>query len=86
MSERKVRAYLAPWRSEHGQAHAGGGRSLKNKPWVAAMVATLKRSGRRSHYRLRKQIVEPVSDQAEQGQSFRQFLLGGSRRSEENGR
>jgi hypothetical protein len=33
------------------------------------------RAGKRSRYRLRKQIVEPVFGQIKQGRSFRQFLL-----------
>jgi len=41
------------------------------------MRATLKRAGRRSRYRLRKQIVEPVFGQIKQARGFRQFLLRG---------
>lgn len=41
------------------------------------MAATLKRAGRRSHYRLRKQVVEPVFGQIKQARGFRQFLLRG---------
>jgi len=37
----------------------------------------LKRAGRRSRYRLRKQIVEPVFGQIKQARGFRQFLLRG---------
>jgi hypothetical protein len=41
-------------------------------------VATkLKRAGRRSRYRLRKQIVEPVFGQIKHARGFRQFLLRG---------
>jgi hypothetical protein len=37
----------------------------------------LKRAGRRSRYRLRKQVVEPVFGQIKQARGFRQFLLRG---------
>jgi IS5 family transposase len=41
------------------------------------MATKLKRGGRRSRYRLRKQIVEPVFGQIKQARGFRQFLLRG---------
>jgi len=41
------------------------------------MTTKLKRAGRRSRYRLRKQIVEPVFGQIKQARGFRQFLLRG---------
>lgn len=41
------------------------------------MATTLKRAGRRSRYRLRKQTVEPVFGQIKQARGFRQFLLRG---------
>ena len=44
---------------------------------MAAMAKTLKRAGRRSRYRLRKQVVEPVFGQIKQARGFRQFLLRG---------
>ncbi|GEL43369.1 hypothetical protein MEX01_39600 [Methylorubrum extorquens] len=39
------------------------------------MAARLKRAGRRSRYRLRKQVVEPVFGQIKQARGFRQFLM-----------
>jgi transposase len=77
MAERKVRAYLPPGRGKHGEGHAGGERTLKTKPLMAAMAQKLKRAGRRSRYRLRKQVVEPVFGQIKQARGFRQFLLRG---------
>jgi transposase len=77
MVERKIEAYLAPGRSKHKDAHAGGKRRLKHKPLMIAMASKLKRAGRRSRYRLRKQIVEPVFGQIKQARGFRQFLLRG---------
>ena len=43
------------------------------------MAATLKRAGRRSRYRWRKQTVEPVLGQIKQARGFRQFLRRGLR-------
>ena len=77
MAERGVRAYLAPGRAKHGQDHAGGMRTFKDKPLMAAMAQTLRRGGRRSRYRLRKQVVEPVFGPIKQARSFRQLLLRG---------
>lgn len=77
MEERKIRAYLSPGRSKHWVEQASGERRFKNKPRMAAMAATLKRGGRRSRYRLRKQTVEPVFGQIKQPRGFRQFLLRG---------
>jgi transposase len=77
MAERKVRAYLPPGRSKHGKGQAGGERTLKTKPLMSAMAQKLKRAGRRSRYRLRKQTVEPVFGQIKQARGFRQFLLRG---------
>jgi len=77
MAEREIKAYLPPGRSKHGKGHAAGDRSLKDKPLMAAMAKTLKRAGRRSRYRLRKQTVEPVFGQIKQARGFRQLLLRG---------
>ncbi|PXW55520.1 DDE family transposase [Methylobacterium sp. B4] len=41
------------------------------------MAARLKRAGRRSRYRLRKQAVEPVFGQIKPARGFRQFLMRG---------
>jgi transposase len=77
MAERKVRAYLPPSRRKHGESDAGGERTLKTKPLMAAMARKLKRAGHRSRYRFRKQTVEPVFGQIKQARGFRQFLLRG---------
>jgi transposase len=76
MAQRRIRAYLTPARQAHGAAHPAQKRSPK-KPLTIAMAATLKRAGRRSRYRLRKQTVEPVFGQIKQARGFRQFLLRG---------
>jgi hypothetical protein len=44
---------------------------------MIAMARKLRRAGHRSRYRLRKQVVEPVSGQIKQARGFRQFLLRG---------
>ena len=44
---------------------------------MSAMARMLKRAGRRSRDRLRKQGVEPVFGQMKQARGFRQFLLRG---------
>jgi hypothetical protein len=41
------------------------------------MATKLKRAGRRSRYRLRKQVVEPVFGQIKHARGLRQFLLCG---------
>jgi len=73
LAARGVRAYLATGRAKHpaeGKRHLTG-------PLTQAMRNKLKRAGRRSRYRLRKQIVEPVFGQIKQARGFRQFLLRG---------
>jgi transposase len=77
MASRRIRPYLAPGRAKHGQAHSAGDKRFKNSPRMSAMAATLKRAGRRSRYRLRKQVVEPVFGQIKQARGFRQLLLRG---------
>ena len=77
LAERKIAAFLAPGRSKHGAAGAGGARRLTDKPLMAAMAKKLKRAGRRSRSRLRKQTVEPVFGRIKHARGFRQFLLRG---------
>lgn len=77
LAARGIRGYLAPGRAAHGAPDASGHRRLKPGSRMAAMAARLKRAGRRSRYRLRKQTVEPVIGQIKQARGFRQFLLRG---------
>jgi transposase len=77
MASRGIRTYLAPGRAKHGQDHSAGDKRFRNSPRMSAMAATLKRAGRRSRYRLRKQVVEPVFGQIKQARGFRQLLLRG---------
>jgi transposase len=77
LARRRIAAYLAPGRARHSQAHAAGPRRWPKGSRKAAMATKLKRAGRRSRYRLRKQIVEPVFGQIKHARGFRQFLLRG---------
>ena len=77
MAERRVRAYLSPGRIRHGETRLAAGRVLKRKPRMQAMADTIRKAGRRSRYRLRKQVVEPVFGHIKQARGFRQFLLRG---------
>jgi transposase len=77
VARRRINAFLAPGRARHGEPHAGGRRRWRNGSRVAAMATKLRRAGRRSRYRLRKQIVEPVFGQIKHARGFRQFLLRG---------
>lgn len=77
LARRRIRAYVAPGRVRHGQTNAAGERRWRQTSRIAAMAAKLKRAGRRSRYRLRKQIVESVFGQIKHARGFRQFLLRG---------
>jgi transposase len=77
MADRRVKAYLSPGRIRHDDTNPTAGRVLKRKPLMQAMADTIRRAGRRSRYRLRKQVVEPVFGQIKQARGFRQFLLRG---------
>ncbi len=71
LNRRGIRGYVATGRAKHpddGEAHRRG-------PLVSAMRQRLRRAGRRSRYRLRKQVVEPVFGQIKGARGFRQFLL-----------
>jgi transposase len=77
LARRRIAAYLAPGRARHSQTNAAGHRQWPKGSRKAAMARKLKLAGRRSRYRLRKQIVEPVFGQIKQARGFRQFLLRG---------
>jgi transposase len=73
----KITAYLCPGRVRHDETDPTARRVLKRRPLMQAMADKLRRAGRRSRYRLRKQVVEPVFGQIKQARGFRQFLLRG---------
>lgn len=77
LARRRVRAYLATGRQRHGEASATSRTNRQLGPRVSAMRTSLARAGRRSRYRLRKQLPEPVFGQIKQARGFRQFLLRG---------
>jgi Transposase DDE domain len=77
LARRRIDGYIAPGRARHGEKHAAGSRRWPKGSRKACMAMKLRRAGRRSGYRLRKQIVEPVFGQIKQARGFRQFLLRG---------
>ena len=77
LAQRRIAAYLSPGRIRHGETDPTAGRTLKRKPLMQAMAQTIRRAGRRSRYRLRKQVVEPVFGHIKHARGFRQFLLRG---------
>jgi transposase len=77
LSRRKISGYVATGRQKHHETSATGERERKPGTRVAAMRRKLMRAARRSRYRLRKQVVEPVFGQIKQARGFRQFLLRG---------
>lgn len=77
LKERRIAGYLPPGRARHGEGSVAGRRKLTKMPLMSAMAARLKRAGRRSRYRLRKQVVEPVFGQIKLARGSRQLLLRG---------
>jgi transposase len=77
LEARGIRGYLAPGRAAHGTPNPSGHRRFKPGSRMATMAARLQRAGRRSRYRLRKKTVEPVIGQIKHARGFRQFLLRG---------
>lgn len=72
LARRRIGAYVAV-----GRAGRPGQARRENGKRIAAMARKLRRAGRRSRYRLRKQIVEPVFGQIKAARGFRQFLMRG---------
>jgi hypothetical protein len=70
-------SYLACRRGRRRDEPETTWRRLKKQPRMMAMAAKIKRSGYRSRYRLRKQVVEPVFGQIKHARGFRQLLLRG---------
>ena len=77
LAQKRVSGYVATGRQKHGEAAATGERTYRTASRLAAMATKLRRGGRRSRYRLRKQVVEPVFGQIKQARGFRQFLMRG---------
>jgi hypothetical protein len=77
LARHHVDGYIATGRQRHHEASAAGRRRVSQGTRVAAMRTKLARAGRRSRYRLRKSVVEPVFGQIKQARGFRQFMLRG---------
>lgn len=77
LARHHIDAYIATGRQRHSEASAAGRRRVWAGTRVAAMRTKLARAGRRSRYRLRKTLPEPVFGQIKQARGFRQFLLRG---------
>ena len=73
LAGRGIRGYVATGRAKHPD----GGEDRRRGPLVSAMRRRLRCAGRRSRYRLRKQVVEPVFGQIKEARGFQQFLLRG---------
>jgi Transposase DDE domain len=77
MQDRKIKAYLCPGRVHHGSTDPTAARALKRTPLMQAMAGKVRRAGRCSRHRLRRQVVAPVFGQVKGARGFRQFLLHG---------
>lgn len=85
LRDRGIAAYLAPGRARHGEADTSGRRRLAKMPLMSAMAARLKRAGRWSRYRLRKQVVEPVFGLMNRTEASANSCCAGSIRTEASG-
>jgi transposase len=78
LEHRRIRGYIATGRLAHDDNKKGRRKLLG--PRSLAMRKKLDRAGRRSRYRLRKHVVEPIFGQIKEGRGFRRFLLRGLRK------
>jgi len=76
LSRRGIRGYVATGKHKHGKVAPESSRNWSGK-WTRAMATRISRGGRRSRYRLRKYVVEPVFGQIKECMGFRRFLLRG---------
>jgi Transposase DDE domain len=77
LARRRMDGYIAPGRARHGEKHTAGSRRWPKGSRKPVTATKLKRAARRSRYRLRKQIVEPMLGQLRQARGFRKFLPRG---------
>ena len=77
LDERGIRGYVATGRVRHEDGRCTSQRGAKRGTRAWDMKLRLARGGRRSRYRLRKQIVEPVFGQIKRAMGFGGFLLRG---------
>lgn len=76
LARRRIKGYVATGRQKHADRGPISSRKYKGR-LTRAMAGKLARGGRRSRYRLRKQVVEPVFGQIKECMGFRRFLLRG---------
>lgn len=74
---RHIEPYIATGRLRHEDGQPTRSRRWPATSRIAAMETKLRRAGRRSRYRLRKQVVEPVFGQIKAALGFVGFLLRG---------
>ncbi|MBX3158946.1 MAG: IS1182 family transposase [Deltaproteobacteria bacterium] len=79
-ARRHVTPYIATGRLRHHDGQPTTPRDRPDDSRAAAMAQKLRRAGRRSRYRLRKQLVEPVFGQIKAAMGFAGFLLRGLRK------
>ncbi len=77
LDERDIRGYVATGRVRHEDGRCTNQRGAKRGTRAWDMKLRLARGGRRSRYRLRKQVVEPVFGQIKRAMGFGGFLLRG---------
>jgi hypothetical protein len=65
-------------RTKHGNAERSNKKAAATSALAREMAARVKRGGHRSRYRLRKQIVEPVSGHIKEARGFRRFSMRGA--------
>jgi len=78
LKKRRVRGYIAPGRTKHGDAERSKKKAAPKSSLAREMAARVKRGGHRSRYRLRKQIVEPVNGHIKEARGFRRFSMRGA--------
>lgn len=76
IKRKRVKGYVAT----RGEKHLLKGTHQRKDSAVYQMWLNIRRGGRRSRYRLRKQVVEPVFGQIKQAMGFRSFLLRGMKK------
>jgi len=76
LARRRIRGFVATGRHRHGDKAPSPMRNWAGR-WTRVMATRLSRAGRRSRYRLRKLVVEPVFGQIKECLGFRRFLLRG---------
>ena len=75
LQRRKILGYVATGKVKHSETALQPRMKIRKNAALEQMHQKLKRAGRRSRYRLRKQTVEPVFGQIKSARGFRQFLL-----------